>query len=120
MKAPERGAVTAELVMGLPLLVVVTLAMTWLVSLGASQTELIDAARETARALARGDTEATAVSRGRAAGPAGATITVSREGASIRVRAAADVAAPVASFGVLVAHQHAEAVTQVEPCPAPC
>ena len=51
----ERGAVTAELAMGLPLLVAVTIGLVWLLSVGAAQVRTVDAARETARAVARGD-----------------------------------------------------------------
>lgn len=118
MRAPDRGAATAELVTVLPLLVVVTWAMVWLVSLGSTQAELVDAARETARALARGESEPVAIARGRDSGPAGTSITVMREGSIVRVAATADVAAPMTTFGVMVAHQHAEATTEVEPCAA--
>lgn len=118
MTAPERGAATAELVTALPLLVVVTWVMVWLVSLGSAQAELVDAARETARALARGDAEPVAIARGRDAAPEGTSIEVVREGAVLHVVARVDVAAPVATFGLMVAHEHAEAATEVESCEA--
>ena len=51
----ERGAATAELVMVIPLLVAVTIGLVWLLSVGAAQIQVVDAARETARAVARGD-----------------------------------------------------------------
>ena len=51
----ERGAVTAELALGLPLLVALTVGLVWLLALGAAQVRVIDAAREAARAVARGD-----------------------------------------------------------------
>ncbi len=53
----ERGAVTAELAMVLPLLLAVVVAMTWLLSVGLAQVRTVDAAREAARALARGEDE---------------------------------------------------------------
>ena len=118
MTTSDRGAATAELVMALPLLVVVTWAMVWLISLGSTQAELVDAARETARALARGDAEPVAIDRGRDSAPAGTSIEVVRQGAMVRVVARADVAAPLATFGLMVAHQHAEATTEVESCAA--
>ena len=62
----ERGAVTAELAMALPLLVAVTVGLVWLLAIGAAQLRVVDAARETARAVARGDAEAAAVALGRA------------------------------------------------------
>ena len=58
-----RGAATAELAMVLPLLVAVSLGLVWLLAVGAAQVRAVDAARETARALARGDDQA---HRGRA------------------------------------------------------
>ena len=42
----ERGAVTAEAAMALPVLVLFTLAMAWLVGLGVTQVRALDAARE--------------------------------------------------------------------------
>lgn len=118
--AADRGAATAELVTALPLLVVVTWALVWLVSLGSFQAELVDAARETARALARGDAEAAAIARGEDSAPTGTTITIARVGAQVKVTAAHAVPAPFTTFGVLVAHLHAEAITESEPCPTPC
>lgn len=117
MRAPDRGAATAELVMALPLLAVVTWAMVWLVSLGSTQAELVDAARETARALARGESEPVAIARGRDSAPPGTSITITREGSIVRVAARADVAAPMTTFGMMVAHQHDEATTEAESCP---
>ena len=63
----ERGAVTAELAMALPLLVAVTVGLVWLLAVGAAQLRVVDAARETARAVARGDD----AGGGGRAGPAG-------------------------------------------------
>lgn len=120
MNRSERGAATAELMTALPLLVVVTWVLVWLVSLGAHQTRLVDAARETARALARGEPEAAALSRGSAVGPPGTTIVITRDGSVLHVEAQAEVRAPLTTFGLTVAHHHAQAVTEVEPCAAAC
>ena len=79
------GAATAELAMVLPLLVAVAIGLVWLLTVGAAQVRAVDAARETARALARGDDEATALERGREVAPAGSRITVSRSGGEVRV-----------------------------------
>lgn len=51
----ERGAVTAELAVAIPVLLSLTVLLVWLLSLGLTQMLAIDAARETARAAARGD-----------------------------------------------------------------
>src|SRR3546814_15948142 len=56
----ERGAVTAETALALPLLVAVTLAMVWMVAFGVQQMKATDAAREAARAMARGESSADA------------------------------------------------------------
>ena len=71
-----RGAATAELAMVLPLLVAVSIGLVWLLAVGAAQVRVVDAARETARALARGDDEATAVGRGLDVAPAGSRVAV--------------------------------------------
>ena len=71
-----RGAVTAELAMALPILVAVTWGLAWLLSVGLAQVRTVDAARETARAVARGDPTDSAVARGRQVAPPGATLTV--------------------------------------------
>ena len=66
----ERGAVTAELALGLPLLLALTVGLVWLLAVGVAQVRVVDGAREAARMLARGDADAEAVARGvRVAGP---------------------------------------------------
>ena len=51
----ERGAATAELALAIPLLLSLTIGLVWLLSVGAAQVRMVDAAREAARATARGD-----------------------------------------------------------------
>ncbi len=65
----ERGMVTAETAVAMPLLVVVTLAMVWLVTVGVAQMKVTDAAREGARALARGESPDRAAELARTAAP---------------------------------------------------
>lgn len=81
----DRGAATAELTMVLPLLVAVTLGLVWLLTVGTAQVRAVDAARETARALARGDDQAAAVARGLRVAPDGSRIEISRGGGEVRV-----------------------------------
>jgi Flp pilus assembly protein TadG len=59
----DRGAATAELALGIPLLVALTAGLVWMLAVGAAQVRVVDASREAARAVARGDdvTEAEAV-----------------------------------------------------------
>ena len=96
----ERGAVTAELALVLPVLVAVTIGLVWLLSVGAAQVRTVDAARETARALARGDDEGAALARGEEVAPPGSTVTVTRGGGEVRVTVSGEVAGP----GGLFAH----------------
>ena len=58
----EAGAATAELALGIPLLVALTAGLVWMLALGAAQVQVIDASREAARAVARGDDVASAES----------------------------------------------------------
>jgi hypothetical protein len=86
--------------MVLPLLVAVALGLVWLLAVGAAQVRAVDAARETARALARGDDETTAVGRGQEVAPDGSRITVVRGGGEVRVTVIGRVEGP----GGLFAH----------------
>ena len=95
-----RGAATAELAMVLPLLVAVSIGLVWLLAVAAAQVRTVDAARETARALARGDDQATAVGRGLAVAPEGSHVAVSRGGGEVRVTVTGRVEGP----GGLFAH----------------
>lgn len=79
-RAHERGAVTAEAALVLPVLVAVTIGLVWLLSLGAAQLRVIDAARETARAVARGDDVAAAVAAGQRVAPEGGRVSVTDAG----------------------------------------
>lgn len=111
----ERGAATAELVMALPALVAVTIGLVWLLSVGAAQLRTVDAARETARVLARGDDQAAALSRGEQVGPDGTHITVSSAGGDVVVTAKAKVKGPGGLFGFLPwVSVHAEATAAGE------
>ena len=99
----ERGAVTAELAIGLPMLVAVTIGLVWLLSVGAAQIRTVDAARETARAVARGDDVAAAVARGRRVAPDGAEVAVTRTGGQVVATSSAEVDGPGGLFGFLPA-----------------
>lgn len=68
--------VTAETALALTALVVVMAGMAWVVSLVAMQARCVDAARDTARAVARGESSAASQAEGRRSAPAGADIVV--------------------------------------------
>lgn len=110
-----RGAVTAELVVGLPVLFAVTLGLVWLLSVGAAQVRTVDAAREAARAAARGDDLAAAAAAGERVAPDGVRITVRAEGDRVVATASGTVDGPGGIFAAIPgADLHAEAVAASE------
>ena len=101
--------------MVLPLLVAVTLGLVWLLTVGASQVRTVDAARETARALARGDDQAAAVARGLRVAPEGSRIQVSRGAGEIQVTVTGRAEGPAGLFaGMPSPELHAVAVAADE------
>lgn len=72
----ESGAVTAELAIGIPLLVALTAGLVWMLAVGAAQVRVVDASREAARAVARGDDAGSAQ---------GVALRIAPEGARVRV-----------------------------------
>jgi hypothetical protein len=108
--------VTAETVMVLPVLVSLALGLVWVLALAATQVRVVDAARETARAAARDDGEASAVALGRRVAPDGATVTVRQDGDTVVVRVRATVRGPHGLLAFLPGVDvHAEAVAAQEP-----
>lgn len=98
--ADERGAATAELALGLPLLLALTVGLVWLLALGAAHVQVVDASREAARALARGDDEATSLQVARRIAPAGARVVVRHEADHVVVTTRARVEGPGGLFDV--------------------
>lgn len=111
----EIGAVTAEAAVVLPLLVLFTLALCWLVSIGVQQARVVDAARETARALARDPDQAKAFALGRQVAPPGARFEVTEEDGTVRVTVEAHVRGPGIAFPGFDAHATALAALEVQP-----
>jgi Flp pilus assembly protein TadG len=97
----ERGAATAELAMVLPLLIAVTVGLVWLLAVGAAQVRAVDAARETARAVARGDAVPEAVARGEQVAPPDSTVTVHDGGGQVTAVVVGRVSGPGGLFGRL-------------------
>lgn len=117
-RGSQRGAATAELALVLPLLVAVTCGLVWLLAVGAAQIRTVDAARETARALARGDAEAEAVSRGLRVAPPGSEVTLRRSGGEVAVTVRGRMRGPGGLFaGWPGPELHAEAVAVEEEPP---
>ncbi|NGO10679.1 hypothetical protein G5C60_24550 [Streptomyces sp. HC44] len=90
----DRGFVTAEAAVVLPVLVAFTMALVWALLAASAQIQCVDAARAGARAAARQDPPDTVMTVARQAAPSGARVTVQREGDLVRVRVAAEPPGP--------------------------
>src|SRR6187399_964732 len=88
----EAGMVTAETAVVLPVLLLVLAGAVAAVTLVGAQLRCVDAAREGARAAARGDDAATVAQIVRGIAPDGATTTSSVDGEQVRVVVTAEVA----------------------------
>jgi len=116
VRRDEQGAVTAETALVIPVLVLLTAVLAWMVGIGVAQVRAVDAARETARSLARGDDQSASVEIGRRVAPDGATIDVRAEGDEVVVTVRAEIGGPGRLFGLLPGHSvEAEAVAVREP-----
>ncbi|MFF0203160.1 TadE family type IV pilus minor pilin [Streptomyces sp. NPDC005017] len=89
----DRGFVTAESAVVLPVLVMFAMALVWGLLAVAAQIQCMDAARTGARAAARQDPEDAVVKVTREVAPPGARVTVTREGDLVRVTVVAEPAA---------------------------
>ncbi|MGI5456650.1 TadE family type IV pilus minor pilin [Streptomyces sp. CA-249302] len=84
-RGADRGFVTAESAVVLPVLVMFATALVWGLLVVAAQIQCVDAARTGARAAARQDPPDAVVGVALEAAPRGAKVTVSREGDQVRV-----------------------------------
>ncbi|MGZ0149243.1 TadE family type IV pilus minor pilin [Kribbella sp. WER1] len=111
----ERGAVTAEMALVLPVLVGLLLLGIWSIGLVVMNIRCIDAARDVARAVARGESVETAQAIGHRTVPSG-TVTITREGADIHVTVAVKPAhsPPLLTF-ITPTELAATAILQSEP-----
>lgn len=89
----DRGAVTAEAALVLPVLAAVTLALVWMLGLAVAQMRVTDAAREAARALARGDPEGEATELAHTAAP-GSAVRIDQADGRVRVTVVREVRPP--------------------------
>ncbi|MFE0252100.1 TadE family type IV pilus minor pilin [Streptomyces sp. NPDC059010] len=81
----DRGFVTAESAVVLPVLVMFAMALVWGLLVMAVQIQCVDAARTGARAAARQDPADAVIEVTREAAPRDARVTVDREGGEVRV-----------------------------------
>lgn len=93
MRRDQRGMVTAETAVVLPVLLLVLAGAVAAVTVVGAQLRCIDAAREGARAAARGDAPAAVAALVERAAPEGAGSSVTRTGEEVRVVVTVDVAA---------------------------
>ena len=112
----QRGAVTAEAVVVIPILLSLVLGCVWVVALAATKVRVVDAAREVARVVARGDVDAVAVGHGRRVAPDGTRFSIRRSDGRVVVEAAVAVPGPGGLFAFLPALTvESEAVAAQEP-----
>lgn len=97
-RSGDRGAVTAETAVVLPVLVVVLLLAVWVLACVAAQLQCVDAARIAAREAARGEPATAVAASARQAAPSGAVIEVRRVGDRVEVI----VRARVRPFGMVL------------------
>lgn len=90
----QSGTVTAEAAVVLPVVAAFALVLVWVVSVGVAQIQVVDAARDAARALARGDDRSVAVSVARRAAPAHADIDVAYGTSTVKVSVESEHSGP--------------------------
>jgi len=86
--------VTAESALVLPLVAGFALVLVWVVSLGIAQVRTVDAARDAARGLARGDDDRQAISLAERTAPDGARVSIVESGSSVTVAVSLQAEAP--------------------------
>ena len=94
VRSGQAGVVTAETAIVSMGLVILTVAMVFVVAVGVAQVRCVDASRDVARALARGESETHSLDLGRLTGPEDARFTVSTDGDVVRVSVSATVTGP--------------------------
>ena len=90
-KRAECGAVTAEVAMVLPVLLAMVVFGVWMAGVVIENIRCIDAARDVARAVARGEPPESAQQLVSRTAPDGATFSITRDGPDIHVAVTADV-----------------------------
>jgi hypothetical protein len=88
------GMVTAEAAVVLPLVAALALLMVYLLSIALTKVTVVDAARDAARSLARGEDPAAAIAQAEATAPDGATVAIARDGNEISVRVHVEAGPP--------------------------
>lgn len=97
----ERGAVTAEAAMVLPMLAIVAVGLAWMIGLGVAQGRAQDAAREAARVVARGESPAVGSALAQRVASSGSTVSVRTSGDRVVVVVTSPLRGPGGFFGFL-------------------
>lgn len=87
----ECGAVTAEVAVVLPVLLAILVFGVWMAGVVIQNIRCIDAARDVARAVARGEPPQSAQQLVRRTAPEGATFSITEDGPDIQVTVTKDV-----------------------------
>ncbi len=95
----ERGMVTAETATIAPFVMVVVLLLLWVVSLGITQVRLVDASREAARVMARGESVESVEALARRLAPPGAAVELMEDDGALVVTVRASAGLPVPALG---------------------
>jgi Flp pilus assembly protein TadG len=112
----QGGSVTIEVAMVLPVLLATMLFGVWVVGVVVANIRCVDAARDVARAVARGESAAAAEEIGIRAAPTGAVVLINRDGSDVRVVVRSKVSLDWALLNGLPPIQvKGEAVMQTEP-----
>jgi uncharacterized membrane protein len=90
----QRGMVTAEAALVMPLIAAFCLVLVWMLTLGIAQVRAVDAARDAARALARGEDRASAVAAAERTAPDGASVGFAESGDTVTATVSAHVSPP--------------------------
>ncbi|MCF6377952.1 pilus assembly protein [Nocardioides KLBMP 9356] len=90
----QRGAATAELALGIPLLVALTAGLVWMLAVGAAQVRVVDASREAARAVARGDDVTSAEAVALRIAPEDARVRIAEDEGRVTVTTSARIDGP--------------------------
>jgi Flp pilus assembly protein TadG len=111
----ETGMVTAETAVVLPIVAAFALVLLWLISAAITEIRLVDASRDAARALARGEDEAAVRAQVAETGPGGSNVAVVRDGQEVTVEVSTAARPPGWLLVPLPAIAlHASATTQAE------
>jgi Flp pilus assembly protein TadG len=97
----DRGSVTAETALALPVLLAVLAVVLWVVSAVSTQLRCADAAAGAARAAARGEPAEVVTALARRLGPDGAAVAISIAGEEVHVVVSARVTAPAVPLPAL-------------------